>query len=324
MEDPDLARRIEAAVTVAARGRGKGGQLHPKTRVRHARAWAEASAWLRSKHLSAAANNPWSSETLALYAVELLEQGYAKSTVDGRLSAIKAGHRQRGWPVPDGVAAWYVLRGANDTAPAGVKVNTPRLRRGALALIAERVDARENQGARDLCLATLGWDVYGRVTELVRMDIEDVTEQPDGVGLMVRLGGRWLKVEHTHEPADVCPVEATLAWLARLRDNGAVSGPLFRAVDKGGNIAGCGPHAGPRSSTGDRLHESAVGRIWARLVAGSQLPRTSTPHDLRMAAALDSARNGVPLPQIITRGGWSTTNGSILVKLMRAAEEGPG
>ena len=121
MEDPDLARRVEAAVTVAARGRGEGGQLHPKTRKRHARAWAEADAWLRAEHWSLVAK-PWTSETLALYAVVLLERGYAKSTTDGRLSAIRAGHRLRGWPVPDGVAAWYVLRGANDSARGRGKV----------------------------------------------------------------------------------------------------------------------------------------------------------------------------------------------------------
>jgi integrase len=320
VEDPELTRRIEAAVTVAARGRGEGGRLHPSTRKRHARAWSDGSAWLRAQYPSAA-NNPWSSETLALYAVDLLERGYAKSTVDGRLSAIKAGHRQRGLPVPDGVAAWFVLRGANDTARSRAKVNSPRPRRGALADIAAELDARENQGARDLCLATLGWDVHAKVSELVRMDIGDVMEQPDGVGLRVQVGGRWLKVLHTHEPVDVCPVEPTLAWLGCLRAAGARSGPLFRAVDKGGNIAGCGPHAGPPSGVEDRLHESAVRRIWARLVARSGLPRTSTPHDLRMGSALDAARNGVPLADIIARGGWSPSNGEILVKLMRAAEE---
>lgn len=321
LENPDLAGRVEAAVTAVGRGRGTGGRLTVKTRKQYARIWSDATDWCRAQHLSAA-NNPWSSETLAQYALTQLERGYAKATVDGHVSAIKAGHRQRGWPVPDGVAAWYVLRGANDTALAGGKVNNPRLRRGALAQIAASLDPRENQGARDLCLVTLGWDLHAKVGDLTRLEIADVAEQPDGLGLRVQLGGRWLKVEHTHEPVDVCPVEATLAWLGCLRRAGAQPGPLLRAVDKGGNIAGCGPHAGPPSATGDRLHESAVRRIWTRLVARARLPRESTPHDLRIGSALDAARNGVPLAEIIARGGWAPTNGELLGKLMAAAEEG--
>lgn len=320
MEDDQLARLIEAAVTVPGRGRGKGGRVQLATRKEYARVWAHGSDWLRSQHLSA--SNPWSSETLALYAVACLEQGYAKSTTDHRLSAIRAGHRLRGWPVPDGVAAWYVLRAANDTAPGRVKVNSLPPRRGVLALIAARLDAETNQGARDLCMVTLGWDLHAGVADLVRVEIGDVDELPDGLGLRVRIGNRTVKVGHTHEPADVCPVEATQAWLIRLARAGVRAGPLLRAVDRGGNIAGSGIHAGPPSGVEDRLHESAVRRIWVRLVARSGLPRDSTPRDLRLASALDAARSGVPVPEIIARGGWSPGNGGILVKLMRAAEEG--
>lgn len=321
MRDPELAQRLEAAVTVTAMGRQKGGRLHPRTRERHARTWAEASAWLRSAHLSAA-DNPWSSETLALYAVELLEQGYAKSTVDSRLSAIRAGHRQRGWPVPDGVAAWYVLRGANHTAPDGSVVNTPVLRRGVLADIAAELDPRTAAGARDLCLVTLGWDLHAKVAGLIRMDIGDVVELPEGMGLVVTVLGRAVKVVHTHDPVDVCPVEATLAWLGVLRTAGAQPGPLFRAVDRGGNIAGCGPHGGPRSSVGDRLHPSAVRRIWSRMVARTGLPATSKLYDLRLGSALEAARHGVPVPDVLVRGGWSAGNGAILDRLLAAADEG--
>jgi integrase len=315
----ELERRLDAAVTVRGRGRGEGGQLLEETRVKYARAWHAAEAWVRSVQPTVM---PWSSETLAQYAVVLLEQGYAKSTVDGRLAAVKAKHRERGEPVPDGVAAWYVLRGANDTAPGRVKVNTPRPRRAALAEIAASLDPARVQAARDLCMVTLGWDLHARVRELVAIDVADVVVVAEGLGLNVRLSGRGVKlgVAHLHEPLDVCPVEATEAWLGHLRRAGVTSGPLFRGVDKGDNIAGCGPKAGPRA-VDDRLSESGVRRIWAKLVARAGLPRDSTPADLRLASALDAARNGVPLRDIVARGGWSPSNGDILVKLMRAAEE---
>lgn len=322
MEETELAMRVEAALTVAGRGRGAGGRLLVETRRKYARYWAEAAGWCRALHLSLS-DNPWSSETLAHYARALLEQGYAKSTVDGRLAAVKAKHRERGWPVPDGVAAWYVLRGANHTADDPGKVNSPRPRRAALAAIAAELDPADAQGARDLAMVTLGWDVHARVRELVQVDITDI--QPDEeLGLVVRLAGRGdarLRVAHSHDPVDVCPVEAVLAWLGHLRRAGARDGPLFRGVDKGRNIAGCGPHAGP-PAVDDRLSESGVRRIWTKLVVRARLPRTSTASDLRMASALDAARNGVPLAEIVARGGWAPNNGEILVKLLRAVDEG--
>lgn len=318
-EQPDLGRRLDAALTVAGRGRAAGGRLEEETQREYARAWAEAERWVRSLQPTVM---PWSSETLAQYAVVLLEQGYAKSTVSGRLAAVKAKHRERGEPVPDGVAAWYVLRGANDTADPGGKVNNPRPRRAALAQIAAELDPGRAQAARDLCLVTLGWDTHARVRELVAINVGDVVVVPEDAGLNVRLSarGRTLGVAHLHEPVDVCPVEATEAWLGHLRAAGVRSGPLFRAVDKGDNIAGTGPHAGQKA-VDDRLSESGVRRIWAKLVARAGLPRGSTPADLRMASALDAARNGVPLREIVERGGWSPSNGEVLERLMRAAEE---
>lgn len=317
-QDADLERRLDAALTVAGRGRGDSGRLDVDTRVKYAKAWGAAEQWVRSVQPTVM---PWSSETLAQYARVLLEQGYAKSTVSGRLAAVKAKHRERGEPVPDGVAAWYVLRGANDTGPGEGKVNTPRPRRAALAEIAASLDVRA-QAARDLCLVALGWDLHARVRELVAIDIADVVVLPDDAGLSVRLSrrGQVLTVAHVHEPVDVCPVEATLAWLGHLRRAGAVAGPLFRGVDKGDNIAGTGPHAGPQAAD-DRLSPSGVQRIWAKLVAKAGLPPGSTPADLRMASALDAARNGVPLGEIVARGGWAAGNGAVLVKLMKAQEE---
>ncbi len=310
-----LGLLAEAALTVPGRGRGEGGRLDPATQRKYARAWVDAELWVRSVQSKPM---PWSSETLAQYARTLLEQGYAKSTVDGRLAAVKAKHRERGSTVPDGVAAWYVLRGADHIPSAELMVNTPHPRRGALAAISAKLDVTRAQAARDLCLITLGWDVHGRVSELVALDMDSVVESDDR--LLVTIGGRRLWVEHLHEPVDVCPVEAWQAWMSHLRAAGALPGPLFRAVDRGDNIAGCGIHAGPPAAD-HRLSDSGVRRIWHKLVVKGRLPRASSASDLRVASALDAARNGVPVGEIMARGGWSL-QGRVLAKLIRAAEEG--
>ena len=314
--DADVSKLVERSLTVVGYGRLDGGRLTEQTLVRYGRYWTDAQDWLTSLGLSTV--TPWSSETLAHYAGVLLEHGYATGTVDVRLSAIRAGHRRRGWPVPDGVAAWYVLRGAKDTAQEGSKVNTSRSRRGPLASAAAHLDATSEAGARDLCWATLGWDLMARTADLVKLDISDV--RPTEFGLLVRLRGRWMEVEHIHEPVQVCPVESTLAWLETLHRHQAYAGALFRPVDKGGNIGGTfDPYCGRGSP--ERLSEGGLAWAWGRLIAQGGLPE-STPRDLRLASAMEAATAGVPVAWIIERGGWSWGNRSIIDRLLAAAEMG--
>lgn len=318
----ERAARLAAGVTVLGYGRA-GGKLDPRTRKKYARSWVEASEWERREYPLRPVSMPWTSELLAEYAVFLLERGYAKSTVDGRLSAVRVKHRERGWPVPDGVAAWYVLRGEDNTATDGVKVNTPRPRRAALQQLARNLDPARPKDARDLCLVTLGWDLHAGVREIVSMNLGDVKPEPEVDRMLVRLPARgedvWWPVEHDHDPVDVCPIEAAQAWLGHLYAAGVVDGPLFRPVDKGDNISGTRPIAGHVSAT-DRLTERGVQRVWRRLAPTAGLSRFSRAGDLRWASAVDAARNGEPLRDVLRRGGWKE-NGPVLLKLMNAVDE---
>lgn len=312
MNDTDISKRVELALTVQGKGRNHG-RLAPKTARQYGKYWGDAQSWLTSVGLSTV--TAWSSETLAQYAGVLLEDGYAVSTVDSRLTAIKAGHRNRGWPVPDGVAAWFVLRGGNPTANDPVKVSTRRPRRADLADALANLNPETAAGARDICLGALGWDLMARVTDLRGVDLADVVVTDEGT-LSVRLAGRWLPVEHLHEPVDVCPVEATLAWIGWLRGDLVTEGPLFRGVDKGGNIAGTGgPYAGHREAL--RLTQQGLQLIWNRLAVQGGLP-SATARDLRLASSLEAAAAGVPLAWIFDRGGWSP-RGPVLARLFAAA-----
>jgi integrase len=317
MAETDVTKAVERSLTVL--GKKRGGRLAEKTLVQYGKAWTSAQDWCRSVGLSPI--TPWSSETLAQYAGVLLEDGYAVATIDTRLTGVKAEHRKRGWPVPDGVAAWYVLRGANTTAPDPVKVNTRRPRRADLANAARHLDATQPLQARDLCLVTLGWDLMCRPGQLRDLDVADVRQVVDEDGdssLLVRLRGRRLPVAHLHDPVDVCPVEAFGAWLVHLRRQGVTSGPIFRGVDKGGNIAGTGgPYAGARTAM--RLTEQGLGFVWSRLVAKGGWP-PSTPKDMRQASSLEAAQAGVSLGWILDRAGW-TPQGKVLARLYEAAAQ---
>jgi len=314
------AARLAAGVTVLGYGR-TGGKLDPRTRKKYARSWSEASEWERRERPLRPVSMPWTSELLAEYAVWLLERGYAKSTVDGRLSAVRVKHRERGWPVPDGVAAWYVLRGEDDTALDGVKVNSPRPRRAALQQLARNLDPARPKDARDLCLVTLGWDLHAGVREIVSLNVADVKPDPDGDRMLVRIPARadvWWPVDHDHDPVDVCPIEATQSWMGHLYAAGVVEGPLFRPVDKGDNISGTRPIAGHVSAT-DRLTERGVQRVWRRLAPTAGLDSFSRVGDLRWASAVDAVRNGEPMTAVLRRGGWKES-GPALLKLMTLVE----
>lgn len=313
----DVEKAVDRALTVAGRGR-TAGALDKETLRKYQHSWREAATWYRSVGLSAM---PWTSETLAQYAGVLLELGYAASTVDFRLAGVKAEHRRRGLPVPDGVAAWYVLRAAKDTAEDPGKVNTRLPRRAGLARAAAELDPATAAGARDLCLAALGWDLMALVAALTDVDLADVQTVaggPDGDEfLSVRLRGRWLPVRHLHDPVSVCPVEATQAWMGHLYRAGVHEGPLFRAVDKGGNIAGAGKYAGHQSAL--RLTPGGLRRIWSTIAVKGGMPPT-TAKDLRFASSLEAAAAGVPLTVILDRGGWAPT-GPVLARLYAASQQ---
>lgn len=307
-------RRIERALSVAGKAKSRDGRLDPKTIKVYGKKWQEFQAWRRKKGLSTAI--PATSETLAEYAEALLEHGYARSTAEGRIAAVKAKHRERGWPVPDGVAAWYVLRGADLTPAEPRKVNTPA-RRAALAAIADVCDVDTPAGARNLCLASLAWDLLAGESALVALDLSDV-EIVEG-GLIVRVAGGWSAVSHDHDPPEICPVEATVRWIGVLRSAGAVSGPLFRSIDKAGNIGGCGPKAGT-AGVGGRLNPRGLQRIWARLVARAGLP-PSTPRALRIGGAVDDLAEGARLMQVLARARWSPNNVAAVRRLTQAESE---
>jgi integrase len=89
-------------------------------------------------------------------------------------------------------------------------------------------------GVRDRCLLLLGFASALRRSELVGLDIEDLTFRDEGLVLQVRRSntdqeaiGRQLGVSFGHDPMTRPDVAATAAWL---HDARLVSGPLFRGV----------------------------------------------------------------------------------------------
>ena len=93
-------------------------------------------------------------------------------------------------------------------------------------------------GKRDRALLALGFAGAFRRSELCALEVDDLVEVPDGLRVLIRRS----KTDQTGEGQEVAiprgyklrPVEAVQAWLAAAEIS---SGPVFRAVTKGGKMS---------------------------------------------------------------------------------------
>lgn len=322
MSEPQHVSRVDRSLTVVAKGRGDGGRLDPQTIKKHRAGQREWRQFCRLRGYPTGENpaTPTTPEYLAEYVESLAQRGYAESTIRGRLAAVKALCRERGAVVPDDVAAWFVLRGVEDTSGDTGEVNIPVARRAAVAAIAQHLDVTGAQGARDLCLVTMAHAFLLGETQLAELDLAHVQVSADAV--TVRLPHGSFAVEHGHPPSPpelVCAACAALRWLGTLAAAGATSGPLFRSIDRAGNIGGCGAKMGTTGNDEGRLNRRGIQRIWTRLCIAAGLPRT-TPRALVWGGAADLLAELVPLEQVMARGGWSFDTPSVVRRLLGLAQ----
>lgn len=305
MNEPRYDKIVEQAIT--AGGKGHGGRLADSTRAEYARLWAEAETWYRGTGRSLM---PWPSDALADYAAHLLTSGYAPATVRKRLAAVKTRHRQVGTPVPDDVAAWYVLRAANPTPGNRAKVKPAD--RLIVAALAATCDRTTNAGRRDRCLITMVWDLLARPNDLVGLDLDDVEISEDDLTVRFRHGA--VSIGHDHDPIEICPVEAAASWIAALAAAGITSGPLFRPVDRFGTIGRSGVRFTGRLGDQARLRVGALTRIWAVHIARAGVPHC-TPRALRIGGGRDDVGRGTPIPDVLQLGRWSPKSSGIITAL---------
>ena len=147
------------------------------------------------------------------------------------------------------------------------------------------------RGLRDRALLTMGWFGAFRRSELVALDIADVTKEREGLVVAVRRSkrdqeGRGAEkgIPYASNPA-LCPVRALAAWLEAGR---VESGPIFRGVDQVGRVAT------------EALSDRSVARIVQRAAEAAGLdPTTVAGHSLRSGFATTAAKKGKSLDAIM-------------------------
>jgi site-specific recombinase XerD len=203
------------------------------TRAAYASDWRDFAAWCAAR---GAMPLPAHVGIVATYLSWLASTGRKASTIGRKAAAIGHRHKQAGHKPPtnqEGVRA--VLRGIRRTIGAARAAKAPATADVLTAML--RLCPATLAGARDRALLALGFAGAFRRSELVALEVADLTEAQDGLRVRIRRS----KTDQEAEGAEIAiprgyrlrPVEAVQAWLTAAE---ITEGPLFRPVLKGGRV----------------------------------------------------------------------------------------
>jgi site-specific recombinase XerD len=301
----DLAELEDRAGRLARQSRAASTWRAYDSDLRHFRAWCA------ERGLSAVPATP---ATLAGYLADL-EATHKPATIRRRLASISVAHQVAGLDSPTadaGVRAVAAgIRRRHGTAPRKVQaIRTQLIARlvGPLEEWSPLVDQR------DRALLLIGFAGALRRSELVALDVEDITEDDHGLRLRLRRSktdqegeSRTVGVPYGSHPA-TCPVRAWRAWREYLEHRKAVwdeekgdidfswrpaEGPAFRAIRRYGYVSS------------RRLSDRAVADIIKRRALAAGLdPALFSGHSLRSGFATEAYAQGVPELAIMRHGRW--------------------
>lgn len=243
--------------------------------------WTHFEEWCSRQGL---APLPAAPATVALYITALAEAGRTVSTIRRRLASISAVHQAAGHQSPTQdmqvKTIWAGIRRAKSTAQRQVApVVTEHLRAIVGALQLDTL-----AGLRDRALLLVGFIGAFRRSELVGLNVEDLTPTAEGFVVTLRRsktdqeGEGETKAIPYGANAETCPARALRAWLDAA---GITSGPVFRAVNRHGQVSA------------RRLSDRAVALIVKRSVEAVGLDASRfSGHSLRAGFATAAARAG--------------------------------
>lgn len=264
---------------------------------------------------------PASADSLVRYLAHYADS-LAVSTLTHRLAALAQWHVEHGFPDPSkSPLVRKVLKGirvvhqteARQARPLQIDDIT-RIADwlgGAASAAAARGDrAALLKATRDRALLLLGFWRGFRGDELTRLRVEHVDAQA-GQGMTCYLplskSDRQARGKTYKAPAlaRLCPVDAYLAWITMAQLS---SGPVFRAVDRWGNV---GPNA---------LHINSLVPLLRAMfdAAGVPLAHQYSSHSLRRGFANWATSNGWDLKTLMHYVGWQDVNSAM--RYMDAAD----
>lgn len=244
------------------------------TRRAYAADWAHFAAWCGA---AGCAPLPAAPIDVATYLSALADSGLKAKTIQRRTAAIRSAHLAAGHEPPtnaEGVKA--VMRGIRRTLGISKLKKAP----ATAEIIAKLLYPDTLAGIRDRAIVLVGFAAGLRRSEIVDLNVNDVTWRPRGIVLQLRRS----KTDQEGEGADIPvpngkalrPVDALKAWLEASL---ITEGPLFRPVDRHGRLGA------------SRLSDRSVARIVKRAVRAAGIDESVfSGHSLRsgfVTSALD-------------------------------------
>lgn len=270
------------------------------TRAAYERAWAQFTAFCQSQGVSAL---PASAQTVAIYLTYLAaHQHRALSTIRRQVAVISLMHQSQGHPpvllrYEPLRTVWRGIVKQHGRPP----VRATPIRPSDLARMVATCDDTP-AGLRDRAVLLLGFATSFRRSELVRLTVADIEEDPDGLFITRgksktdAVGGHVVWVPRGAHPA-TCPVAAYYAWVQAA---GITEGPIFRGLTK---------HGGPRRHA---LSDRAVAEIVKRRAELAGLTavaweghraRRYSGHSLRAGFITSAREQNVPVDEIMAHTG---------------------
>jgi integrase len=187
--------------------------------------WADFARWCVARGETAM---PAAPSSVVEY-IQALAAGQEAASVPRRVAAIRDWHRASGLTAPTDDervrialtrAQWYERRATGHTVPLDANELASLLAAIPLSLV----------GLRDRAMLLVGYAAGLRPSELVSLDVSDLTVVDDGLAMSLMRGR--IVIPYGVEP-DLCPVLAWQDWVAAA---GLTAGPAFRSVDRDGRL----------------------------------------------------------------------------------------
>jgi site-specific recombinase XerD len=271
---------VEKAADLGERARSFAVAARAKSTLdAYASDWSHFTAWADAHGVEAL---PAAPETVALYITSMADD-FKPSTISRRLSAISVAHQHAGHATPTQHAAVRsVMTGIRRTLGVAPRQVAPatigEVRKMVARLNGNTIDIR------DRAILLLGFAGAFRRSELVALDVADLTDSPSGLVVRVRRSksdqeakGDTKAIPFGTDP-ETCPVAALKRWIEVA---GIEDGPLLRGVDRHGNVSD------------KRLSDRAIALVVKRAAERAGLdPTMYAGHSLRAGFVTTAAANG--------------------------------
>ena len=227
----DVSPALRAAAEALA-----GASTSPATRACWASDWRKYSIFCEKERL-----DPFGSpDVVAFFVTSLVLDGARAATIERALSTVGKAWTLRGLPNPRRDPAVQAVRsGARRTLGVeqdGVDAVSPKALRAMVDALPQGL--HDNlRSARNRAALTIGWAGGFRASELLALQVEDVSLVDEGLRIKIRRSktdqegrGRLVGIPYSASLV-VCPVRAFTAWLQAAQ---ITEGPLFRSLSQDG------------------------------------------------------------------------------------------